>query len=228
MISTAVSEAQKRSCGLAFIHTHPGAARPPQLSAIDLRTSKRLATAFAELLDGPFASLVVSPAGWAGMAHNAGQLVPLKRIGLIGRRLEIYPHDADQSEDGRDDRQRRALGQSANSLLRRLRVGLVGVGGIGGPLAETLARMGVGALTLDRPRRARALQRAAGVRRDARGRGTPPPEGRRSCRRARAPGHRNRDPRRTGGCARTRCPAGAARLRRVVLGHRHPLQPCRA
>ena len=148
MISAAVSEAQKRSCGLAFIHTHPGAAQPPQLSAIDLHTSKRLATAFAELLDGPFASLVVSPAGWAGMAHNAGQLVPLKRIGLIGRRLEIHPHDGAQSEDGRDDRQRRALGQSANSLLRRLRVGVVGVGGVGGPLAETLARMGVGALTL--------------------------------------------------------------------------------
>jgi len=148
MISAAVSTAQERSCGLAFIHTHPGPAGPPQLSAIDMHTTQRLATAFAELLDGPFASLVVSPAGWAGMAQDATELVPLKRIGLIGRQLELHPREPDRGQDRRDDRQQRALGQSANALLRRLRVGLVGVGGVGGPLAETLARMGVGTLTL--------------------------------------------------------------------------------
>jgi hypothetical protein len=148
MISAAVSAAHERKTGLAFIHTHPFASHPLRLSAIDTRTTQRLGAAFAELLDGPFASLVIGPSGWAGVVYQRNGLVPLERISLVGRRLEIHGHDTDHDREPIDDRQRRALGQSGNALLRGLRVGIVGVGGLGAPLAETLARMGVGSLTL--------------------------------------------------------------------------------
>ena len=148
MISAAVSAAHERKTGLAFIHTHPFASHPLRLSAIDTRTTQRLGAAFAELLDGPFASLVIGPSGWAGVVYQRNGLVPLERISLVGRRLEIHGHDPDHDREPIDDRQRRALGQSGNALLRGLRVGIVGVGGLGAPLAETLARMGVGSLTL--------------------------------------------------------------------------------
>jgi ThiF family len=148
MISAAVSVAQQRRSGLAFIHTHPHAGAPPGLSAIDTHTTRRLGAAFAELLDGPFVSVVVGPAGWAGVEYQNGRLAPLERICLAGRRLEIHGDSGGDEHEALDDRQRRALGSSGNAVLRGLRVGIVGVGGLGAPLAETLARMGLGSLTL--------------------------------------------------------------------------------
>jgi hypothetical protein len=148
MISAAVSAAQRRRSGLAFIHTHPLDAAPLQLSPIDMHTTRRLGAAFAELLDGPFVSVVIGRAGWAGVEYQKGRLTPLRRICIAGRRLEIHGDVGTHEHEALDDRQQRALGSSGNALLRGLRVGVVGVGGLGAPLAETLARMGVGSLTL--------------------------------------------------------------------------------
>jgi ThiF family len=149
MISAAISAAQSAKCGLAFIHSHPFDRRPPRLSRIDHKTTLRLGRAFDELLDGPFASLVVSPGGWGGVLHRDGELHEFDRILLAGRRLVLYETSpADVTDSELDDRQRRALGDQEHRVLRGLRVGIVGVGGLGAPVAETLARMGVGALTL--------------------------------------------------------------------------------
>lgn len=148
MISAAVSAAQAKKSGLAFIHTHPLDPALPHLSAIDVETTERLGVTFAELFDGPFASLVLSPGGWVGVLYEKGHLIPFDRICLVGRRLEAYTADDRTADGALDDRQRRALGYAGNSLLRRLRVGVIGVGGLGAPLAETLARMGAGALVL--------------------------------------------------------------------------------
>src|SRR4051812_3243280 len=54
MISEAVSIAEAAGAGLAFVHTHP-MADEAWLSRIDQVTSARLASVFADLLDGPFA-----------------------------------------------------------------------------------------------------------------------------------------------------------------------------
>jgi hypothetical protein len=148
MISAAVSAAHRRRSGLAFIHTHPSGGEPLRLSPIDTHTTHRLGAAFDELLDGPFVSIVIGPNGWAGVEYRRGCLAPLERICLAGRRLEIHGSARTNEHEALDDRQRRALGRSGNGLLRGLRAGIVGVGGLGAPLAETLARMGVGSLTL--------------------------------------------------------------------------------
>jgi ThiF family len=149
MISAAISAAQSAQSGLAFIHSHPFDSRPPRLSRIDSKTTLRLGRVLDELLDGPFVSLVVSPGGWGGVLHRDGELLEFDRIVLAGRRLVLHePRPADVSDTELDDRQRRALGDQHHQVLRRLRVGIVGIGGLGAPIAETLARMGVGAITL--------------------------------------------------------------------------------
>jgi molybdopterin-synthase adenylyltransferase len=152
MISAAVSVANRERCGLAFVHTHPRDPHPPGLSLIDYETTIRLGAAFDDLLDGPFASLVVSPGGWGGALYRDGDLFGVESIAVIGRRLRLYRKTTIRRQaDERDNRQRQLLGSDGNLLLRSLRVAVVGVGGTGSPIAETLARIGVSELTLIDP-----------------------------------------------------------------------------
>lgn len=148
MISAAVSAAQANRTGLAFIHTHPLDSRSPRLSAIDRETTMRLGATFAELIDGPFASLVISPGGWGGALYDKDRVVNFERICLVGRRLALFTTSERPGDAALDGRQRQALGYAGNSLLRQLRAVIVGVGGLGAPLAETLVRMGTGSVVL--------------------------------------------------------------------------------
>lgn len=152
MISAAVSAANRERCGLAFIHTHPGDPRRPHLSSLDHETTIRLGAAFDDLLDGPFASLVVSPGGWGGALYRDGGLAPLDTVAVVGRRLRLFRKKAlgGRSEES-DSRQRLLLGEDGNLILRSLRVAVVGVGGTGSPIAEILARIGVAELLLIDP-----------------------------------------------------------------------------
>ena len=52
------------------------------------------------------------------------------------------------------DRQSRLFGDAGQQLLRRTRVGIVGLGGAGSVLAEILGRLGVGEFVLADPERA--------------------------------------------------------------------------
>jgi hypothetical protein len=153
MISAAVSAANQARCGLAFIHTHPGDPKQPQLSSIDTTTTLRLGVAFDELIDGPFASLVVSPGGWGGAVHEHGTIRPLDRLATVGRRLCVFARQPALERSDLDDRQQSLLGYAGNRLLRSLRVAVIGVGGTGSAIAETLARMGVGELVMVDPDR---------------------------------------------------------------------------
>lgn len=148
MISEAVSAAEAAGAGLAFVHTHP-MVDDAWLSHIDHVTSSRLARVFADLLDGPFASLVVTRARrWAGVLGASGGLGPLA-IDVTGRHLRPQRRTSDRAADAElDDRQLRALGVMSQAALRELHVGVVGAGGLGAPAAETLTRMGVGRITL--------------------------------------------------------------------------------
>jgi hypothetical protein len=166
-ISAAVSVACQAQCGLAFVHSHPMTAAVPSLSRIDRETTDRLGATLTKLVDGPFASLVVSSGGWGGALATAHGLVPLSRIAVVGTSLDLYGKATSQ-DDVLDDRQVRALGSATQRRLRSLRVAIIGAGGLGSPIAETLARMGVAEIRLidhdrlDTPSNAR---RIFGIRR---------------------------------------------------------------
>lgn len=168
MLSRAVSAADAARAGLAFIHTHPHRSSTPNLSAIDRLTLTRLARSFNELLDGPFIALVVAPSGWGGSLISEAHLEPLARISSVGRRLRSLSPGVAAGDGLLDDRQIRAIGDAANSTLRQLRVGVVGVGGTGSPLAETLVRMGIAELLIvdhDRLDSISNMRRVFGARR---------------------------------------------------------------
>jgi len=175
MISAAVSAANHARCGLAFVHTHPGDSKAPQLSSIDQETTVRLGVAFDDLIDGPFASLVVSPGGWGGTVYEHRTIKPVDRLATVGRRLHLFDRQLSPERSELDDRQQSLLGHAGNHLLRSLRVAIVGVGGTGSPVAETLTRMGVGELILVDPDRLESsnARRVFGVTRTDALAGTP-------------------------------------------------------
>lgn len=57
-------------------------------------------------------------------------------------------HNEETEPDGWDSRTRRLLGEDAVGRLAKARVAVIGTGGVGGYVVETLARCGIGHLTI--------------------------------------------------------------------------------
>lgn len=81
------------------------------------------------------------------------EFVPIEQIVSVGRTLHLLsplqPLPRRRSTDlpGLDDRQRDALG-TVHDLLQNLEIAVVGMGGLGSPIAEQLVRMGTGTVTI--------------------------------------------------------------------------------
>jgi len=152
-ISAAISKAVTEDAGLLFVHSHPDPQHPIGFSGIDRSSILSLAETISPILEGPFAAAVIHPEGWAAAVIDGGVLVPIERIVSVGRVLRllnpIEPTPRRRASDlaGIDDRQRDALG-TVHDILQQLDVAIVGVGGIGSPVAEQLVRMGAGSVTL--------------------------------------------------------------------------------
>ena len=148
LLSAMVSFANLARAGLLFVHSHPSRHHPTALSTTDERALDSLAEVMPDLLDGPFAAAVVGPRGWAGKVHRDRQWIDIDRITSAGAGLRVLsPLLASEQVEAIDDRQAEALGP-LNAVLRSLDVAVVGCGGLGSPLAETLTRMGVRRLLL--------------------------------------------------------------------------------
>ncbi len=149
-ISAAISHAINNDSGLLFVHSHPDPCHPIGFSPIDHSAITALAHTIGPLMDGPFAAAVVHPEGWAAAVVRDGQLVPVDRISTIGRILRFLGPPQLDTNDALtevDVRQRDALGK-VHDRLRKLDVAVVGIGGLGSPVADQLVRMGVRSITI--------------------------------------------------------------------------------
>jgi hypothetical protein len=152
-ISAAISKAVAGSAGLLFVHSHPNRHYPLGFSQTDLSAIRSLGHTIGPILEGPFAAGVVHPEGWTAVVVDDGELVEIDQIASIGRCLKVLSPSAtilnpnESNDDRLDDRQRDALG-TIHDLVRQLHVAVVGIGGLGSPIAEQLVRMGTGSVTL--------------------------------------------------------------------------------
>lgn len=142
-------------------HSHPGAGPGLAFSATDDHYEAAQAAYLAHRMDGvPYGSVVINDDAldarlWRTDSHPATpespltycpQAVPLRAL-LVGDLQHCLPVSAPPETSAAVspifDRQVRAFGRAFQQQLGALRVGVVGLGGMGSALVEYLARMGV-------------------------------------------------------------------------------------
>jgi len=148
-----------RDARLAYlaIHNH-GGTDSVEFSGTDMASHERGYPALLDIGRGvPVGALVFARSAVAGdLWLPAGTRAALGEAAVVGHRRQlVFPRPAAKSAAiGMYDRQSRLFGDAGQELLRRTRVGIVGLGGAGSVLAELLGRLGVGEFVLADPDRA--------------------------------------------------------------------------
>lgn len=138
------------------IHNHLGTDRV-SLSADDLRSHERGYSALRDITRGQIiGGLVFASNAVAGDLWHAGGRSELNSATILGagfRSLFPKPPQKPKGAGASFDRQVRLFGDRGQAILRRQRVGIIGLGGVGSIVCELLSRLGVGALVLVDPDR---------------------------------------------------------------------------
>lgn len=145
--TSAMKRANDQRACFAFVHSHPGG-YPDFSTQDDEEEAKLFRTAYIRInTPGVHASFVFTPAGVANARVwlPTGDIAAVERVRIVGRRFRYYfPKQSESPVPEFYDRQVRAFGPDIQRLLKRLRVGIVGVGGTGSCVAEQVVRLGVG------------------------------------------------------------------------------------
>lgn len=138
------------------VHCHGGSGTVA-FSSWDLESHERSYPALLDIADQPVGGLVVAQGAVAGdIWFPDGSRVDLDRLRVAGTSItdfRAHALPADVAQDMRYDRQSRLFGDRGQMILRQLKVGVIGVGGVGSLVVEYLARLGVGSLVTADPDR---------------------------------------------------------------------------
>jgi molybdopterin/thiamine biosynthesis adenylyltransferase len=146
----AMKRADRTNQVFYFIHSHPGEYRNFS-EQDDKQEAQLMHTAYTRIeKPGPHGSMLLVGGRdlIARSWFDTGVSIPITRIRIIGTRLRFIDEGAEVDLDAVFDRQIVAFGGGIQALLRRLHVGVVGLGGTGSAVAEQLIRLGVGTLTV--------------------------------------------------------------------------------
>lgn len=141
----------RKEC-FAFVHSHPPGS-PDHSPQDDDEEKKLFRTAYIRIRTAGVHASVVFCEGRMTSARvwlADGATARIERVRVIGRKFRylFFGGGSDVAIPEFFDRQVRAFGPEIQKLLRRLRIGVVGVGGTGSCVAEQLIRLGVGNLLI--------------------------------------------------------------------------------
>jgi molybdopterin-synthase adenylyltransferase len=145
-----VRPARDRNLSIFTVHTHPGTREPWFSEADDTGDAVLMPSLFVQTA-GPHGSLVVAgdsriPVARAWRQPGASDPVD---VHVFGQTLHVLPGTRTESAaDAWFDRQRLALGDDGQQILRRLHVGVCGAGGTGSVTFAQLVHLGVGEITI--------------------------------------------------------------------------------
>jgi molybdopterin/thiamine biosynthesis adenylyltransferase len=138
--------ARHEGLSVVFAHSHPGGL--PHFSDQDDREEKQLLPFLhSRVPTGVHGTLVLTEDGVVGRIY-APTKQSVDGVLVVGKQFTLFGTEATRDISPQFDRQVRAFGPEIQRVLHQLHVGIVGLGGIGSPLAEQLSRLGVGKLTL--------------------------------------------------------------------------------
>ena len=138
--------ARYEALSVIFAHSHPEGV--PDFSQQDDQEEARLLPFLqARIPERVHGTLVLTEHEIRGRLYMPDQ-APVDEVISIGDRIRSWAFNDLNAIEPFFDRQVRAFGSDIQRLLRRLRIGIVGVGGTGSPVAEQLYRLGVGYLRL--------------------------------------------------------------------------------
>ncbi len=140
--------ARDKGWSVFTIHTHPMAKEAWFSRADDIGDSRLMPSFHCQIPGVPHGSIVVTNGGDVA-ARVFDENADSKEICLqiIGKSIVISKLNMDNNEAW-FVRQKLALGEAGQAKLRNLRVGVVGLGGIGSLISMQLAHLGVGKLVL--------------------------------------------------------------------------------
>jgi hypothetical protein len=142
------------------VHNH-GGTDTVGFSPDDFQSHERGYPALLDVANGmPVGALVFAKRALAGdIWLPDGRRVELEEASVVGRRFRHLssassaPSAFASRRDPRRDRQARLFGDAGQDILRRCKVGIIGLGGVGSLIAEYLGRLGVGRFVLIDPQR---------------------------------------------------------------------------
>ena len=133
-----------------IIHSHPRHKDACYSPSDDSGEAKLLPVLESLLPKTTPASLVLTPHSLTGRRLVRGKFTPITGLKVFGLSSEIalFRGSEEFKITGIFDRQVRAFGAEGQRLIQSLKVGVVGVGGIGSLVVEQLARAGIANLAL--------------------------------------------------------------------------------
>ena len=138
--------ARYEALSVVFAHSHPEGV-PDFSEQDDLEEARLLPFLQARAPGRVHGTLVLTEQHIQGRLYMPDQ-APVDEIISIGDRIRSWKFNGMDAIEPFFDRQVRAFGPDIQRLLARLRIGIVGAGGTGSPVAEQLYRLGVGHLRL--------------------------------------------------------------------------------
>jgi hypothetical protein len=141
-VARVTKRARREKYALAFVHSHPGI-DAPIFSPVDTQGEEHLAGFLSHRHRDPVhAALVVSAGGM--QARRLGTMEYIRVVGIgTSREVLFDPMLAAPSTSEVFDRQVRAFGSAGQQALQRLRIAIVGLGGMGSLVAQQLVHLGV-------------------------------------------------------------------------------------
>ncbi len=150
-----LKEASKKGLGILTIHSHPDNCK--FFSATDNEGDKELCDSFYSWTndkEGIHGSAVMLSDGdmIARIWTHEGDFIPIDKITIAGDDIKfIFQNNLENKKANFLLRTKQTFGEGTTSLLKNLKVGVVGASGTGAPVIEQLVRLGIGSLVLIDP-----------------------------------------------------------------------------